>query len=132
MKIDEKLLREIIHFHESKKLKFILNINEKAFPLSNVKITNSSTPLSKPNVREGVYFSDTSVFKIVGTTDDLSLLPMLSKSMLGPNSQFQELEIVSKIPQNNHIKKVSIYTNLTNSLKSSSHLELSMVIVGIR
>jgi len=132
MKIDEKLLQEIIHFHESKKLKFILNIDEKSFPLSNVKITNSSTPLSKPNVRGGVYFSDTFVFKIVGTTDDLSLLSLLSKSMLGPNSQFQELEIVSKIPQNNHIKKVSIYTNLTSSMQSSSYLELSMDIVGIR
>ena len=44
MKIDEKLLQKIIHFHESKKLKFILNIDEKSFPLSNVKITNSSLP----------------------------------------------------------------------------------------
>jgi len=132
MKIDEKLLHEIIYFHEAKKLKFILNIDEKSFPLSKVKITNSSTPLSKPNVRGGVYFSDTSVFKIVGTADDLSLLPLLSKSMLGPNSQFQELEIVLKIPQNNHIKNVSIYTNLTNSKQSSSHLELSMNIVGVR
>jgi len=132
MKIDEKLLQEIIHFHESKKLKFILNIDEKSFPLSKVTITNSSTPLSKPNVRGGVYFSDTSVFKIVGTADDLSLLPLLSKSMLGPNSQFQELEIVLKIPQNNNIKNVSIYTNLTNSKQSSSHLELSMNIVGVR
>jgi hypothetical protein len=132
MKIDEKLLHEIIYFHEAKKLKFILNIDEKSFPLSKVKITNSSTPLSKPNVRGGVYFSDTSVFKIVGTADDLSLLPLLSKSMLGPNSQFQELEIVLKIPQNNNIKNVSIYTNLTNSKQSSSHLELSMNIVGVR
>jgi len=132
MKIDEKLLQEIIHFHEAKKLKFILNIDKKSFPLSKVKITNSSTLLSKPNVRGGVYFSDTSVFKIVGTTDDLSLLSLLSKSMLGPNSQFQELEIVSKIPQNNYIKNVSIYTNLTSSKQASSHLELSMNIVGIR
>ena len=52
--------------------------------------------------------------------------------MLGPNSQFQELEIVLKIPQNNNIKNVSIYTNLTNSKQSSSHLELSMNIVGVR
>jgi len=131
MKTDEKLLLEIMHIHESKKLKFILNIAQKSFPLSRVKITNSSTPLSKPNVRGGVYFSDTSVFKIVGTTNDLSLLPLLSKSMLGPNSQFQELEIVSKIPQNNHSKNVSIYTNLTNSMRTSSNLELSMNIVGV-
>jgi len=132
MKINEKLLLEIMHIHESKKLKFILNIAQKSFPLSRVKITNSSTPLSKPNVRGGVYFSDTSVFKIVGTTNDLSLLPLLSKSMLGPNSQFQELEIVSKIPQNNHSKDVSIYTNLTNSMRTSSNLELSMNIVGVK
>ncbi len=117
MKIDEKLLQEIIHFHESKKLKFILNIAQKSFPLSNVKITNSSTPLSIPIVRGGVYFSDTFVFKIVGTTDDLSLLSLLSKSMLGPNSQFQELEIVLKITQNNHIKNVNIYTNLTSTMQ---------------
>jgi hypothetical protein len=132
MKINEKLLLEIMHIHESKKLKFILNIAQKSFPLSRVKITNSSTPLSKPNVRGGVYFSDTSVFKIVGTTNDLSLLPLLSKSMLGPNSQFQELEIVSKIPQNNNSKNVSIYTNLTNSMRTSSNLELSMNIVGVK
>lgn len=132
MNIDEKLMLEIIHFHESKKLKFILNIAQKSFPLSNVKISNSSTPLSKPNVRGGVYFSDTSVFKIVGTTEDLSILPLLSKSMLGPNSQFQELEIVTIIPQNNHCKNVSIFANLTNSMQTSDHLELSMNIVGIR
>ena len=131
MTIDEKLLLEIIHFHESKKLKFILNIAQKSFPLSNVKIINSSTPLSKPNTRGGIYFSDTSVFKIVGTTNDLSILPLLSKSMLGPNSQFQELEIVTIIPQNNHSKNVSIYTNLTSSMKASSHIELSMNIVDI-
>ena len=131
MTIDEKLLLEIIHFHESKKLKFILNIAQKSFPLSNVKIINSSTPLSKPNIRGGIYFSDTSVFKIVGTTNDLSILPLLSKSMLGPNSQFQELEIVTTIPQNNNSKNVSIYTNLTSSMKASSHLELSMNIVDI-
>ncbi len=132
MKMDEKLLIEIMHFHESKKLKFILNFAQKSFPLSRVKITNSTTPLSKPNVRGGVYFSDTSVFKIVGTTEDLSIVPFLSKSMLGPNSQFQELEIVTKIPQNNHSKNVSIFANLTNSMQTSSHLELSMNIVGIR
>ena len=131
MTIDEKLLLEIIHFHESKKLKFILNIAQKSFPLSNVEIINSSAPLSKPNTRGGIYFSDTSVFKIVGTTNDLSILPLLSKSMLGPNSQFQELEIVTIIPQNNHSKNVSIYTNLTSSMKASSHLELSMNIVDI-
>jgi hypothetical protein len=132
MAIDEKLMHEIIHLHESKKLKFTLNITRKSFPLSNVKISNSSTPLSKPNVRGGVYFSDTSVFKIVGTTEDLSLLPLLSKSMLGPNSQFQELEIVTTIPQNNPSKNVCIFANLTNSMQTSAHLELSMNIVGIR
>lgn len=132
MEIDEKLLLEIIDIHESKKLKFILNFPQKSFQLSRVLITNSSTPLSKPNVRGGVYFSDTSVFKIVGTTDDLSILSFLSKSMLGPNSQFQELEIVTKIPQNNQSKNVSIFANLTSSKQTSDHLELSMNIVGIR
>ena len=132
MNIDEKLLQEIIDNLESKKLQFRLNISQKSFPLSNVKITNSSTPLSKPNVRGGVYFSDTSVFKIIGRTEDLTILPHLSKSMLGPNSEFQELEIVTKIPKNNQSKNVSIFTNLTNSMQASSHLELSMNIVGIR
>ena len=132
MKIDEKLLQEIINIHNSKKLKFILNIGEKSFPLYNVKITNTSTPLSKPNVRGGVYFSNTSVFKLVGIVEDLSLLPLLSKSMLGPNSEFQELEIVCKIPQNNHNKNASIYVNLTSSMQSSTHLELSMNIIGIQ
>ncbi len=129
--IDTKILQEIIQIHESQKLNFVLNIGKKSFPLEKVIITKSSTPLTKPNIRGGVYFSDTTIFKIKGITNDLSLLPILSDSMLGPNSKFQDLKINTKIPNQNGLKDVTILANLTNTIQSSSKLELVMNIVGI-
>ena len=86
---------------------------------------------SKKN-RGGVYFSDTFVFKIRATVSELSLAPLLSQSMLGPNPDFQDLEITTKAKIDNSLKNVKLFAHLTNSMQSSSIIELNMNIIRIQ
>lgn len=128
--LDENLLSKIIEIQKSHKLEFVIHFKNIKYPLDNVMIIKSSTPVSRPTVRGGVYFSDIFDFKIKATVNDFSIVPLLSKSMLGPNTEFQELKITT-IPIENLQKKVTFLVHLTNSMQSSSHIELNMRIIRI-
>jgi hypothetical protein len=129
--LDEKLLSKIIEIQKSLKLGFIIHFENIKYPLENVTIIKSSNPVSKPTVRGGVYISDAFDFKIKATVNDFTILPLLSKSMLGPNTEFQELKITCNIPLEKFQKNVSFFVHLTNSMQTSSHIELNMRIIRI-
>lgn len=132
MTLDEKILVEIIEVQKSHKLDYILHLEKATYLLDSVAIAKSSTPVNRPTNRGGVYFSDTFAFKIKAVVDDLSIAELLSKSMLGPNPEFQELEITTNVPIKDSIKKVTFFVNLTNSMQSSSHIELNMTIISLK
>lgn len=132
MTLDEKILVEIIEVQKSHKLDYILHLGKVPYLLDSVAIAKSSTPVNRPTNRGGVYFSDTFAFKIKAVVDDLSIAELLSKSMLGPNPEFQELEITTNVPIKDSIKKVTFFVNLTNSMQSSSHIELNMTIIRLK
>ncbi len=132
MSLDENILLKIIEIQKSTKLDFILYLSSDTFLLENVVITKSPTPVIKPTSRGGVYFADTFVFKIKATVSDLSLAPLLSQSMLGPNPNFQDLEITTKAKIDNSLKNVKLFAHLTNSMQSSSIIELNMNIIRIQ
>ena len=129
MSLDEKLLSKIIEIQKSLKLDFLIHFENVTFHLDNVTIIKSTTPVSKPTVRGGVYFSNTFNFKIKATVNDFSIIPLLSKSMLGPNSEFQELKITTSIPIANSQKNMTFFVYLTNSMQSSSYIELNMIVI---
>lgn len=132
MTLDEKILIEIIEVQKSHKLDYILYLEKVTYLLDSVVIAKSSTPVNRPTNRGGVYFSDTFAFKIKAVVSDLSIVELLSKSMLGPNPEFQELEITTNVPIKDSIKKVTFFVNLTNSIQSSSHIELNMTIIRLK
>ncbi len=132
MPLDENIILKIIEIQKSTKLDFILRLASNTFLLENVVISKSLTPVNRPTNRGGVYFSDTFVFKIKTTVSDLSLAPLLSQSMLGPNPDFQDLKITTKAKIDNSLKNVKLFSHLTNSMQSSSHIELNMNIVRIK
>jgi len=78
-----------------------------------------------------VYFSDTFAYKIKGIVHDLSVVPLLSKTMLGPNTEFGEIKITTQILNNDKKMTVSIFANLTNSIQSPSKIELNMILVKL-
>ena len=129
--MDENILLKIIEIQKSTKLDFVLCFASDTFLLENVVISKSSTPVNKPTNRGGVYFSDTFVFKIRANVSELSLAPLLSQSMLGPNPDFQDLEITTKAKIDNSLKNVKLIAHLTNSMQSSSTIELNMNIIRI-
>ncbi|HSB83796.1 MAG TPA: hypothetical protein VLD64_04850, partial [Nitrosarchaeum sp.] len=81
--------------NEKGSLEYVLYLDDKRYSLSDVVIVNSPTPVNSPTTRGGVYFSDTFAYKIKGTINDLSIIPLLSKTMLGPNTEFGEIKITT-------------------------------------
>ena len=131
MNIDEKILNEIIELKNSQQSNYVLEINDRTFNLQNVFLARISTPVNRPTTRGGVYFSDKFEYKIKARLNNFSIIPLLSKSMLGPNTEFQELKIITKIHLKNSLKQVIFFVNLTNYMQSSSHVELNLVIIRV-
>ncbi len=117
--------------NERQSLDYTLHIDGMAYPLTGVSIVNSPTPVNAPTTRGGVYFSDTFAYKIKGVINDLSVIPLLSKTMLGPNTEFREIKITTQIVRDGKKSSLSLYANLTNSVQSSSAIELNMILVRL-
>lgn len=131
MSVNHDLLEFLILFTEKNTPKYSLNLNGVSYPMINVSITNSHVPVNEPTTRGGVYFSDTFAYKMNGVIEDLSIVPLLTKKMLGPNTEFGELQIVTKIESEGKSQNLEIFTNLTNSVQTPNLIELSMIIVRL-
>ncbi|MCV0392095.1 MAG: hypothetical protein K5790_02245 [Nitrosopumilus sp.] len=127
MSVNPDLLEKLMKSNEISPLKFTLSLNDKKYPITGVSITNSPTPVNEPTTRGGVYFSDKFAYKMKGVIEDLSVIPLLTKKMLGPNTEFADLKIETSIDSLN----LEIITNLTNSVQTPTSIELSMIIVKI-
>ncbi|HXV66732.1 MAG TPA: hypothetical protein VD731_05880 [Nitrosopumilaceae archaeon] len=132
MALDEKFLMEIIEAKQFPNSSFILQLGRSSYILNNISIFKSSTTVNRPTKRGGIFFSDTFAFKIKGDVSDLSIVDLLSKSMLGPNPEFQNLEITTNLLINNSNKKITFYVNLTNSMQNTSRIELNMTIIKFK
>ena len=110
---------------------FQLMLNDSDYLLSNVVIENSPIPVNEPTTRGGVYFSDKFAYKMKGIIKDLSVVPLLTKKMLGPNTEFGELKIKTTTNIDGNQKNLEISTNLTNSVQTPDSIELSMIIVKL-
>jgi hypothetical protein len=131
MSINSDLLGILTKSVESNPSEYTIHLNNTAFHLSDVSITNSPTPVNEPTTRGGVYFSDKFAFKMTGTIKDLSVIPLLTKKMLGPNTEFSEIKISTVVHENETPLHFEIFTNLTNSVQTPDAIELSMIIVKL-
>jgi len=118
-------------FNENGSPEYRLFINDVSYPITNVSIANSPIPVNEPTTRGGVYFSDKFAFKMKGVINDLSVIPLLTKKMLGPNTEFGELKITTLLESAGKYTPLEIFTNLTNSVQTPNSVELSMIIVKL-
>ena len=132
MSFDKNLLEQLIEFNIKNSSKFLLYLNDVAYPMVNTSITNSSIPVNQPTTRGGVYFSDKFAYKMNAIVEDLSVVPLLTSKMLGPNTEFGELRITTQIESDGKPVDLEIFTNLTNSVQTPNSIELSMIIVRIK
>jgi len=125
MEIDEKILSRLI---SSQKIKYTLNVGGKEYSLENVSVAKSSVPVKRPTNRGGIYFSDTTAYKVKAATKDLSLIPLISKVMLGPNTDFKPLEIKTNLDIDGKSLGLTLVTHLTNTMNTSTRLELHFIV----
>ena len=131
MSVDQDLLKILMEFNEKNSPQYKLYLNDDIFPITRVSITNSPIPVNKPTTRGGVYFSEKFAYKMNGVIDGLSVVPLLTKKMLGTNTEFVELKITTKIESDGKSMNLEIFTNLTNSIQTPDSIELSMIIVKL-
>ena len=132
MSLNLDLLEILMEFDEKNSPEYLLYLNDDTFPITCVSITNSPTPVNEPTTRGGVYFSDKFAYKLKGKIEDLSVIPLLTKKMLGPNTEFSELKISTQIKSGEKLMNLEIFTNLTNSVQTPNSIELSMIIVKLK
>ncbi|TLX67300.1 MAG: hypothetical protein E6L02_03320 [Thaumarchaeota archaeon] len=109
-------------------MRYDLFFDDRKYQLENVNIEKSSIPVRRPTIRGGVYFSDTTAYKIKATTNDMSIISLISKVMLGPNTDFKPLEIKTNLNINEKTYGITLVTHLTNTMNSSTKLELHFII----
>ena len=126
------LLEILMEFNEKNSLEYLLYLNDDTFPITCVSIINSPIPVNEPTTRGGAYFSDKFAYKLKGKIEDLSVVPLLTKKMLGPNTEFSELKISTQIKSGEKLMNLEIFTNLTNSVQTPNSIELSMIIVKLK
>ena len=122
---------EILKMQADQTLDFKLIIDKNEFDIIDLTIKNETTPVSKPTKRGGVYFSDTTVYKINAVINDLSVSKYLTRAMLGPNTEFQDITIQPINKKNKHNTDFKIITNLTSSKQSSNKIELNLMVQNI-
>ena len=131
MSVDSELLQKLMDYNEKNSPEFTIFVNDLNFTLLGVSIENSSIPVNEPTTRGGVYFSEKFAYKMKGSVEDLSVVSLLTKKMLGPNTEFGELKIITEIKLDEKIMPINIFTNLTNSVQTPNSIELSMIIVKL-
>jgi len=131
MSVNLDLLEILMKFIEKNSPEYLLYLNNTTFPITCVSITNSPIPVNEPTTRGGVYFSEKFAYKMKCVIEDLSVIPLLTKKMLGPNTEFVELKISTQIESDGKSMNLEIFTNLTNSVQTPDSIELSMIIIKL-
>ena len=131
MSINQDLLENLMRYNEKNSPEYILYLNGAFFPITDVSITISSIPVNEPTIRGGVYFSDKFAYKMKCNVEDLSVIPLLTKNMLGPNTEFGDLKITTQIEFDGKPIRLELFTNLTNSVQTPNSIELSMIIIKL-
>ena len=127
MEIDESVLSQLEQ--NSTKREYQIYYEDKVYPLDDVTITKSTMPVNRPTSRGGVYSVSDKEYKIKGTIQDLSLLPFISKMMLGPNTEFQEILIKTSLEIERKNKSCTLFAYLTNAMNNSSKMVLNLLII---
>lgn len=112
------------------KLQFVMLVGDAKHPVESFDVMQSQTPVTKPTMRGGVYFSNLKEFKIKAKLSGTALSPALSKTMLGPNTDFEKIKFLTHIESGGAKKQAALFANLTNYIQRGNDLELNLVIVG--
>lgn len=125
MEVSEEIMSKII---QSSNMQYTLHIDEKIFNLENVFIAKSKIPVRKPTTRGGVYFTDTTAYKIRADTGDMSILSLLPQIMLGPNTEFKPVKVKTSLLSGNEKKEIALVSHVSNTVNTKTRVELNLIV----
>ena len=92
-----------------------------------MSIVKSTIPVRKPTTRGGVYFTDTSAYKIKAVTSDIPISSEIPKLMLGPNTDFKPFLVKTELVGGTR-QPVTLTVHLTNAVNTKDHVELNLIV----
>jgi hypothetical protein len=117
----------IIKISKEQNLSYVINIEEKSYPVQNISIMKSKIPVREPTTRGGVYFTDVEAYKIKVTTG-LSIKNEIPKLMLGPNTDFKPVLIKTSLKIDGNYSLVTLVTHLTNAVNKKETVDLNLIV----
>ncbi|MFN3654568.1 MAG: hypothetical protein ACK4TO_04485 [Candidatus Nitrosotenuis sp.] len=127
MNLDKDALLALTQYTSQK---YVMRIKDAEYSPKEIQLSYVETPVSRPTMRGGVYFSDKMSFKIKVNLEDIGLSSSLSKMMLGPNANFEQIQFLTQLSVGGATKDLKIFTNLVNYVQKSDGLELNLLVVG--
>ena len=124
--MNEKELQELVQKNE---LNFNMIIEDKSFKINEVVVFQTNNPITEPTTRGGVYFAEMKEMKVQATILDTKVSKHLSKTMLGPNKDFLDIELKA-IMENG--EEICLITNLTNSMQNASKVILYLTLKDVK
>lgn len=121
---DEEILAKVSQLS----LSYALHVDGKIFNLEKVSLVKSTIPVRKPTTRGGVYFTDTTAYKMKAVTHDLSIINLLPKLMLGPNTEFKPLEIKTNLDLNGTKRDITLAAHVANTMNTKDTVELNLIV----
>ncbi len=103
---------------------YSLYIDNMQYQIKVDSVAKSKIPVRKPTTRGGVYFTDTTAYKIKAIAFEMSLKDQIPSLMLGPSTDFKP--ILVKTTQDN--AKITLVTHLTNAVTSKDRIELNLIV----
>ncbi|MDE1726974.1 MAG: hypothetical protein KGH89_06870 [Thaumarchaeota archaeon] len=100
------------------------------FNLQNVSIVKSKIPVRKPTTRGGVYFTDTTAYKIRAATNDLSIISLLPSLMLGPSTEFKPVKVKTSVLLGSEHKDIILVSHIANTVNTKTSIELNLIVDG--
>jgi len=117
----------LIKLSDTQNLSGIIHVEEKSYQVSKMSIVKSTIPVRKPTTRGGVYFTDTTAYKIKAVTSDITISPEISKLMLGPNTDFKPFLVKTELVGDTR-QLVTLTVHLTNAVNTKDHVELNLIV----
>lgn len=118
----------LIKLSETQNLLGTIHVEAKSYQVSKMSIVKSTIPVRKPTTRGGVYFTDTSAYKIKAVTSDIAISSEIPKLMLGPNTDFKPFFVKTELAVGDTRQPVTLTVHLTNAVNTKDHVELNLIV----
>lgn len=118
----------LVHMTGVNNLAGVLSVGERSYQIQSISVAKSTIPVRKPTTRGGVYFTDTTAYKIRASTHDLSIIPEMPRLMLGPNTDFVPILLQTRVIVQDKENQVILVTHLTNAVNTKEKVELNLIV----